>query len=130
MDTTFFNPNKFKVETLDGRNFTLLEDVVCADGTILPKGASSDGASSPRYAWPLIAPFGSYWREAFMHDILYRVICLPKAECDSKFYQAMLVNPNISKADAFALYNAVHYFGTSSSSEDLAQPITVLPKHQ
>lgn len=127
MDTTFFNPAEFPVKTIDGRNFTLLEDIVCNDGTILPKGASSDGASSPRYLWPLIAPFGTYWREAFMHDILYRVLCLPKTECDSKFYQAMLVSPNISKADAFALYSAVRFFGTGSYSDDLAQPITVLP---
>lgn len=126
MDTTFFNPNKFKVETLNGLNMTLLENVLCADETILPKGATSDGASSPRYLWPLIAPFGTYWREAFFHDVLYRVLCLQKDVCDTKFHQALLANPNISKVTAFALYEAVSKFGTSSYSNDLAQPITVL----
>jgi len=74
--TPGFQANGFKTYTKDGRNFVLLENVqyVSKNGTvyILPKGATSDGASTPPELWLTIPPFGSYWRAAYLHDCAYR----------------------------------------------------------
>ena len=71
-----FSPDYFKVATNDGHNFYLLEDVTYTskDGTvyILPKGATSDGASVPEVLWNVLPPFGKYWQAAYLHDCAYR----------------------------------------------------------
>jgi hypothetical protein len=72
-----FQSPYFSVATADGHNFFLLENAIyiSKNGTtyILPKGATSDGASTPQALWSTgLAPFGTYWKAAYLHDCAYR----------------------------------------------------------
>lgn len=122
-----FSSEKFKVETLDGENFSLLEDVsyIANDGSVytIKKGALSDGASAPSFIWSFIPPFGNYWREAYLHDYLYRYTTILKVRCDNLFYEAMVSN-GVSKVKAWELYEAVRIGGESSFSNDRKQQTT------
>lgn len=122
-----FSSEKFKVETLDGENFSLLEDVsyVAQNGNVytIKKGAESDGASAPSFIWNIIPPFGNYWREAYLHDYLYRYTTLAKSVCDNLFYEAMIGN-GVSKVKAWELYEAVKLAGGTSFSNDRKQQTT------
>lgn len=49
--------------------YKLLEDVV-VDGTVIPKGFITDGASTPIFIWPILPPIGKYFPAAVLHDYL------------------------------------------------------------
>ena len=62
--------------TEDGRNFTFVEPLtyVAKDGRVfvIPRGATTDGISSPPEAWPVRPPFGNDWLSGALHDCAYR----------------------------------------------------------
>lgn len=116
-----FSVGKFKVETSDGRNFTLLEAFTYtrANGDVItvPAGTTSDGASTPRLLWREIPPFGTYWPAAFLHDYLYRDTEHDKAYCDATLLEAMQFL-GVSEFEAKTIYDGVHLFGWSSFEGD------------
>ena len=133
--TARFQNLPFKVATLDGRTFVLLADVyfLSADGTryLLPLGATSDGASTPREGWPLLPPFGRYWPAAYLHDCAYRnTLCvlnnrvqswlpasLPREKCDALFKEAMQ-SLGVNNLEMETIYEAVALAGESSFAAD------------
>lgn len=116
-----FKTGIFKVSTIDGRTCILLEPVkyVTEDGEdiIIPMGATTDGASTPRGTWNILPPFGDYWRAAFLHDHLYRSTMKPKAECDHLLLEAMQ-SLNVYKLERDAIYQGVVDFGQFSFDMD------------
>lgn len=77
---------------LSGRKFTVLDEylaVVEIDDRILkikiPAGFETDLASVPRILWSWIPPTGKYLRAAVVHDYLYCVQTVSKAEADAIF---------------------------------------------
>jgi len=93
------------VATQDGRNVKLLKPIFyhSASGAVyvIPEGAVSDGASSPREIWSFIPPFGEYWLAALLHDSSYQdtllvvgesgmsKASLTKEQCDLLIKEAM-----------------------------------------
>lgn len=119
-----FSTGTLKVETSDGRNFTLLEGFswVSQDGTRIdvPAGATSDGASTPQALWSIgFAPFGSYWMAAFLHDFLYRFSGYAKSSCDSFLLEAMH-DLNVPGIISRTIYEGVTLGGSNSFATDRA----------
>ena len=90
------------VRTRDGRNFILLDPIMyvtkAGKTIVIPRGAQSDGASTPFVMWPTLPPFGEYWKAAWLHDATYRnyaedehgnKLSLPRDECDALLLEAM-----------------------------------------
>ncbi len=53
------------------RKFRLLADFRCYyKGKLItvPKGFITDGVSAPKFAWPIVGPFGSAFTAALVHD--------------------------------------------------------------
>ncbi len=84
-----FQTKNFKVASLDGRNFVLLEDVLYYSKSkvvyILPAGMTTDGASTPSAIWLNFPPFGSYWQAAVLHDAAYRDTLMVQENGDKQF---------------------------------------------
>lgn len=118
-----FAADSFRVSSADGRNFTLLDAVAftAASGEIItiPAGAQSDGASTPPEVWPLIPPFGKYWRAAYLHDFLYRYTTRPKAECDRLLLEAM-ASLGVGEVERYTIFEAVNRFGQAAFDGDRA----------
>lgn len=125
-----FQSTDFTALTSDGRNFMLLNSVeyVAKDGSrwVIPSGATSDGASTPREVWDIIPPFGAYWRAAFLHDAAYRntlldsggrVANLPKERCDDLLNDAMEAC-GVDIIDRQAIYQAVRLAGGAAFAGD------------
>lgn len=126
-----FNILPFKVSTVDGRNFVLLEDVVYLTQNghaayVLPAGATSDGASTPPEIWLNFPPFGSYWPAAFLHDCAYRgtletvdgaPAMLSKGACDELLLDAMAALGTHAFTRT-AIYEGVALGGQSSFDAD------------
>lgn len=71
-------PDTIKMEDLGivhgTRKFRLLEDFRCyykGKLIIVPKGFITDGISAPKFAWPLIGPYGPAFPAALVHDWLF-----------------------------------------------------------
>jgi Protein of unknown function (DUF1353) len=111
------------VETVDGHNFTLMEDLVyVSEGGITytaPKGSQTDGASTPPVLWPTIPPFGKYWLAAVLHDWAYRYSDLTKQECDWLIKEAMK-SLDVDALLADTIYEGVNVGGWSSFEQDRA----------
>jgi hypothetical protein len=116
-----FEKEDLHVSTKDGHNFILLEPLVYVTKSgkriVVPAGATTDGASVPRGMWNLFPPFGSYWLAAVLHDGMYRLLKLPKAECDSILLEAMLTL-GTSKEAAKVIYAGVFVGGEHAYDED------------
>lgn len=134
MPVVFHSRNDVLVRTADGRNFVVQEpiEVVRDDGARfqVPVGATSDGASTPAFMWPKLAPFGLWWLAAVVHDAAYRgtllrlttdnewkLAMLPKDECDTLFLDCMSAL-GVDQKDKDALYEGVHLLGWGSFKED------------
>lgn len=131
----------------DGRNFKLLTPVVyCAKYGrifIIPRGASTDGASTPAIIASIYPPSGAYWQSAVLHDAAYRddlraapagalanlsrpdpavVAGLPKAslaktECDLLLLEAMRLS-GVDEATCQVIYEGVRLGGQAAFDED------------
>ena len=64
------------VMTQDGRHCTIVEPItyIASDGRVfvIPRGAVTDGASTPPELWPFLPPFGDYWLACALHDCAYQ----------------------------------------------------------
>lgn len=116
-----FSRTKIDVSTSDGHFFTLLEAVTyvakSGDAYVIPAGTITDGVSSPRPLWPLVAPFGYPWLAAVLHDFLYVESVVPKRECDDLFLEAML-SLGVTRITAYSLYASVRWLGWRSFRRD------------
>ena len=116
-----FQSAHFNVSTADGRTCVLLEPVIytteAGEVIVIPKGATSDGASVPRGGWNLIPPFGDYWRAAFLHDHLYRATDKTKEQCDYLLLEAMQ-SLDVFRIERDVIYQGVVKFGQSSFQMD------------
>ena len=123
-----FSTPTLKVETEDGRNFTLLAKFTFTrpngEVIVVPMGAQSDGASTPQAMWNLLPPFGVYWKAAFLHDYLYRYTQRPKDECDMILKEAMEAL-GVSWLDRDSIYDGVVIGGESAFNEDRKAQATV-----
>ena len=109
------------VKTGNGRSFELLEPMayVTRAGTTItvPAGTRSDGASTPSVLWPLLPPFGDYWRAAILHDYLYRYTFLPRDYCDAILLEAM-ESLGVDVAVRRQIYDGVRLGGWKAFEED------------
>jgi uncharacterized protein DUF1353 len=116
-----FSTHALNVRTSDGRNMVLLDSFTYTSKTgrvvVVPVGATSDGASTPREIWAFIPPFGTYWMAAFLHDYLYRSTDLPKDVCDSLLEEAM-EDLCVDLPERYAIYHGVTLGGESSFVSD------------
>lgn len=119
-----FHTLPFKVATVDGQHFALLEDIVFerpnGEKITIKANEQSDGASAPRPLWNLFPPFGKYWPAAYLHDVLYRYSQLPKDVCDTIFKEAMQAL-GVDEETVFSLYESVHFGGQAAFDEDRAK---------
>lgn len=115
-----FSTEKLKVETADGRVFSLLESFTYTrkDGVVItvPAGSESNGASTPRLLWRILPPFGTYWKAAYLHDRLYESGDYDKDFCDETFLEAM-ESCGTAGAVATPIYQGVHVFGWPAWSD-------------
>ena len=77
---------------------------------IVPKGKITDLASTPKILWSILPPFGRYTQASVVHDYLYGVKTLSRAETDKIFYDLML-RYKTHKWKAKLMYYAVRCFG-------------------
>jgi len=78
----------------------------------VPKGATVDGASIPRFFWTFIGgPFEGLYRDAsVIHDWYCDVRTRPWREVDRMFYEAMIAR-GVAQAQAKVMYLAVVFGG-------------------
>ena len=133
-----FRSKLAQVVTGDGRNVKFVDDVdyTANDGTHyrIPRGASSDGISSPPASWPVRPPFGKDWLAGCFHDAAYRntllvvetslsgfesthLAELPKDKCDMLLREAAL-SLGDSETEADALFYGVKDFGWKAFNQD------------
>ena len=114
----------------DGRNWKLLTPMVyqARDGRvfIVPRGASTDGASTPALIASLLPPTGAYWQSAVLHDSAYQntletdlgaKACLSKDECDSLLKEAMELS-GVDVVTVELIYEGVRLGGQHAFNED------------
>lgn len=119
--TPGFSTLSIKVETSDGRNVIVLEDFSFTDSKgnvyVVPAGSKSDGASTPRFLWRELPPFGVYWLAAVFHDWLFRYSKLPEHQCNALLLEAM-VSLNVPLLERQAIFEGVSLGGWVSFAED------------
>jgi len=77
---------------------------------IVPVGFETDYASSPRFLWWLVPPFGPYTKAAVLHDWLYRTGLTSRRDADRVFLAVML-ELRTRRLRALAMWAAVRAFG-------------------
>lgn len=135
--TPGFQVKGFKTYTEDGRNCILLNPVpynsIAGKRYVLPRYATSDGASTPPELWITLPPFGSYWKAAYLHDCAYHNTllwyddggdlvrpALCKSECDLLLKEAMQLL-GTHEITATEIYEGVRLGGQSSYDGDRAR---------
>ena len=96
--------SQLKVAPLDdGESWVLLEPFTYHVGSYpseihytVPKGFITDFASSPKFVWWLVPPWGKYGKASVVHDYLIRAkpaypVSLTRKYVDDIFLEAMLV---------------------------------------
>ncbi len=83
---------------------------VCDQLVSIPRGFTTDLASTPRLLWAIFPPFGAYLEAAVLHDALYRQKLFPRNKADLIFFHHML-HDGVSKPVAFTFYCVVRFFG-------------------
>ncbi len=111
----------------DGRNWKLLKPIVYTSRNgqtyIVPRGASTDGASTPAIIASILPPTGDYWLAAILHDSCYRNDLrladgmtradLSKDDCDSLLLEAMELT-GVDPIIAETIYQGVQLGGSSA----------------
>lgn len=118
------------LKPLDDGTWELLEDWNCAyedHKYTVPKGFNTDGASIPRFLWPI---YGSpmeypYPLSATLHDYLYYSGCVedPDPKCDlrkqaDKAFRDYNMQLGMGKIKAYTEYWALRLFGGGSWNQD------------
>lgn len=76
----------------------------------VPKGFKTDLATTPRFLWIMLPPFGRYSQAAVVHDYLYHSDFFNKIDADKMFYELM-IKYGTWKWKAKIMYWAVFLFG-------------------
>lgn len=130
-----FSSASVAIRTKDGTNVVVLEPLEFKrpSGEIITviAGATSDGVSSPRWAWAAVPPFGAWWLAGVLHDACYRMQTRPlivdRAIADTIFLEA-LTFCRVPGPIRLALYEAVHHFGEAAWIKDRLGPDTTPPR--
>ena len=114
----------------DGRNWKLLTPMVyqARDGRVfvVPRGASTDGASTPAIMAPILPPTGDYWQSALLHDAAYQnTLQLPdgskadlsKEDCDALLKEAMELS-GVDAVKVALIYEGVKICGSWAYRKD------------
>ena len=108
------------VRQINSREWELLEDLEyhvgsedSADVILVSKGFITDFASSPKWTWWIVPPFGRYSPAAILHDFLYTQRERPRKECDKIFLEAMVVM-DVPIWQRNLIYQMVWFFGVSA----------------
>lgn len=119
-----FETQDFAVRTRDGRNCVLIEPVVyvtnAGERIEVPRGTTTDGASTPRFLWCKLPPFGPYWPATVLHDFLYRNSKRSREECDAILLEAM-VSLGVDLLVREEIYAGVRVGGKWAFEEDRKQ---------
>ena len=75
---------------------------------VIPANFATDGATTPRFLWPLIPPIGKWWPAALAHD--YALTIMPRAQADRVFL-ASLKWCGIRPPLAYGMFLAVRLYG-------------------
>ena len=121
--------------TQDGRHGTIVEPITynAVDGRtfVIPRGATTDGTSTPPEIWFDLPPFGDYWLAAILHDCAYQntlLVVNPQGtsqdkanlssdECDNLFKEAM-ESLGVPDWTIEKIYMGVHEFGWRAFGND------------
>lgn len=77
----------------------------------IPKGFITDGASIPKFAWPIVGhPLQKYAQAAVVHDYLYHTQTSKRKRADVIFHEAMGVL-KVANWKRTIMYQAVRRFG-------------------
>lgn len=79
----------------------------------VPAGFITDLASTPRIAWNLFPPDGSYLKAAICHDFAYAKKIMSRKEADEMFLEAMKA-AGVSWVSRWIVYSAVRAGGWRS----------------
>ena len=108
------------VRQVNSREWILLEDLEyhvgspdSGDVILVPKGFVTDFASSPKWTWWLVPPFGRYSPASVLHDFLYRNHIKTKQESDNIMLEAMIVM-DVPRWQRNLIHWSVRTFGNSS----------------
>ena len=115
-----FNRGSLRVETHDGLNVILLESLIYharnGESFTIPLGTTSDGPSIPLWA-QLFIRATVCWLPGVFHDGLYRILRLPRAQCDALLLESMQVM-GIPAMDAEIIFHVVRLFGAHAYRAD------------
>lgn len=107
-------PEEPQLEPLsDGRRWRILKDfrfVGKSENITVPAGFVCDFASTPRWLWWLLPPWGKYGRAAIVHDFAYREQFCTKEAADALFREGMRAS-GVGRTRATVMYFAVVMFG-------------------
>ena len=95
--------------TTDIDPMVLLEDTKFHDH-VVPKDTRSDGASTPRFIWMFIPPFGRYLWAAFAHDFLYRTGLESRSVADAWFL-LLMTEYKVPAWKRFLMWSMVRMWG-------------------
>lgn len=122
--STFTGPLRLEHQNANWRRWKLLEPLAWDAGgnlVIVPTGFETDGATVPRFLWPLLPMTGRYLRAAVLHDFLYSRLrqgtphpyVTTRKAADRLFLDAMRV-VGVERPRRWILYLAVRAFGAAT----------------
>ncbi len=96
----------------NGKWWVVLEDVTAAHGVDghVPRGFTTDFASTPRPLWWLLPPYGRYGAAAINHDRDYHLGIGTRRAADHRFLDAM-ARQRVLLGVRYAMWAAVRLFG-------------------
>lgn len=89
--------------SIEGRSATVEEEFHLG-GITVPKGFTSDGISSPRWAWLRYHPYSEWCPAAFVHDYCIEKFGYPTAR---NYFKVALQELGAGNLDIVLIYNAV-----------------------
>ncbi len=115
----------------DGRDWKLTKPIVYSARNgqtyVVPRGASTDGASTPAIIASILPPTGDYWLAAVLHDAAYRNDLrlvdgitradLSKDDCDDLLLEAMELT-GVDPIVAETIFQGVQLGGSSAYRAD------------
>ena len=102
-----------------GERWVLVEPLTysgCRETFSVPAGFHTDFASTPRFLWWWLPPFGRYLQAAVLHDYLYSSKPIPRKDADRIFFRVM-VEARTRVWRAGLMYLAVRWFGWKAWSK-------------
>lgn len=97
----------------DGRRWRVLKDFYFYGKSRVvkvPAGTVCDFASTPRWIWWLLPPWGKYGRAAIAHDHDYQEQGVTKEVADATFYEGMR-SSGVGRVRAKVIFWSVALFG-------------------